>query len=329
MKRHQTHDRRCTYVVAIDATTAPEGGLRSFADYLSTLGVAGCDVLVIDASPAFEFEEHRRILRWVSRHTAARVQHRIADGAIDLLRAAADLAACEKVIVAGEDARYTQGDVDQMCDLLELHEVIEPQVYLDPLPWWGGIEAGRMLVHRGIEPAPDHATTYGFRRSAVRSLRGLAQLDPSEDPVRRLGAVGAEVFPAPDVFIRRRPPQLQEWFRDRPRQATEDFVLPFKTAFFFALIPVALLMFAAGGLQMASGYAGTIAFTSLALALRGRTGASPFFPFRACLFAPVWVFERSVSVYWALFRKLRATVEAPDPNTVPHPASGQRAASGS
>ena len=36
--------------------------------------------------------------------------------------------------------------------MLDAHDCVEPQDYFEPLPWWGGIEAGRMLVHRGIEP---------------------------------------------------------------------------------------------------------------------------------------------------------------------------------
>ena len=42
-----------------------------------------------------------------------------------------------------------------------------------------------------------------------------------------------------------------------------------------------------------------------------RSGATPFFPVRACLAAPLWVLERSVSVYWALFRKLRGLGDEP------------------
>ena len=59
-----------------------------------------------------------------------------------------------------------------------------------------------------------------------------------------------------------------------------------------------------GGMRVASGYAGAIAFGSVALALRGRAGAGRVFPWHACLYAPLWVFERSISVYWALCRKL-------------------------
>jgi hypothetical protein len=66
-----------------------------------------------------------------------------------------------------------------------------------------------------------------------------------------------------------------------------------------------MLLAVLGGVRLAGSYASVIAFATVALALRGRAGAAQFFPLRACLFAPLWVFERSVSVYWALYRRVR------------------------
>src|SRR6185436_4883819 len=124
--------------------------------------VADCDVIVIDNSPQPLFDENRRVLRWVGRHVAPRPRHRAFGGMVDAVRAAFDLASCEKVIVADARVRYSAEAIDKICELLDGHEVVEPQDYLDPLPWWGGIEAGRMLVHRGIEPLPDHGGTFAF-----------------------------------------------------------------------------------------------------------------------------------------------------------------------
>lgn len=301
--------------------------LRDLATYLSTLGVADCDVVILDPSPRPQFDRNARILRWVGRHAALRPEHRAGSG-VDVVRAASEYAACDKVIVAAEDIRYTSAAVGQLCDLLEKHEVVEPQDYLDPMPWWGGIEAGRILIHRGIEPQPDHGATFGFRRSALRALHALSPATSPDAQVRRLAAVGAEVYPAPDVFVRREPGALGEWLSARARFAGEDFELPMKTAFFFSLVPLLVLLAVVGGLQLAGGYAGVIAFASMALAIRGRAGASPFFPLRACLFAPLWVLERSLSVYWALLRKLRGADEDPAGVAVPDRASGTKVASG-
>ena len=327
MRNAKPEDRRCSYVVVIGSSAASASGLRDLASYLSTLGVAGCDVVVLDPSPRLQFELNARILRWVGRHVSVRPEHRSHAGALDPVRSAATLAACEKVIVAADDVRYTPDAVGQICDLLEMHEVVEPQDYLDPLPWWGGIEAGRILLHRGIEPQPDHGATFGFRRSAVRGLRALELLE-LEDQARRLIAAGAEVFPATNVFVRREPGALDEWLSDRPRVASGDFDLPMKSVFFFSLVPMLALLAVLGGVRLAAGYASVIAFASMSLAVRGRAGAGPFFPLRACLFAPLWVFERSLSVYWALFRKLRGDVADTTTEALPQRAPGSRVASG-
>lgn len=311
--------KRCSYVVLIESGTA----LRELARYLSDLGVAGCEVIILDPSPRMQFEQNARTLRWVGKHLRAQ------GGATDLVRAASAVASCEKIVIATDDVRYTGEAIVRICALLDLHEVVEPQDYLDPLPWWGGIDAGRILVHRGIEPRPDHGATFGFRRSAVRSLRMLPASDNAADQVRRLAAYGAEVHPANDVFVRRQPRGFADWLAHRPRLAAEDFELPFRTAFFFALLPVLALLAVLGGATLAGSYAGVIAVASVGLALRGRIGASAFFPLRACLFAPLWLFERSVAVYWALLRKVRGldaeTVRAPAPEHAgDQVASGQR-----
>jgi hypothetical protein len=304
------------------------GELRALGDYLSGLGVAGCDVVVLDLSPRPRFELNGRILRWVGRHVAVRPEHCTPMGLLDRAGAAASVAACDKVIVASEDVRYTTDAVGRLCDLLDAHEVVEPQDYLEPLPWWGSIEAGRILLHRGIEPQPDHGATFGFRRSAVRSMRGFSSGSAVDDPVRRLRAAGAEVFAAGDVFVRREPGTLDEWIEERPRLANGGFSRPFQSAFFVSLMPLLLLLALVGGLQLAGVYAGVIAFSSVGLALNGRTGASAFFPLRTCLFAPLSVFERSVSVYWALFRKIRGTEADPSHIVQPERAKGTKVASG-
>ncbi len=122
--------------------------------------------------------------------------------------------------------------------------------------------------------------------------------------------------------MRRVPPPLDEWMRERPRLADDDFMMPVKSAFFFALLPMAMLLMAFAGVRAMAGYAGAVAFTSIVLAIRGRGGAAAIFPLRTCFFAPLWVLERSVSVYWALLRKLRpATVEA---STVAAEGAAQR-----
>lgn len=320
---------RCSYLVVIERDREADDGLRDLASYLSTLTLAGCDVIVVDGSPAPVFEKNRRILRWVSRHIAARPRHHSFSGRIDVVRTAIDVSSCDRIIVAGDSVRYDDTAVAGVCDLLDSHEVVEPQDYFHPLPWWSGIEAGRMLVHRGVEPLPHHGATFGMRKSSLRGLRGVdVAWSNGDDPVRYLATQGAEIFAACDVFVRRLPPLLNDWLRDRPRQAGDDFDMPVKTAFFFALLPVAMVLAVVGGLRLAGGYAGAIAFASFVLAIRGRGSDSAFFPIRACFSAPVWVLERSLSVYWALAQKLRgSSTEAAHPSVTDR-AARSKVASG-
>jgi hypothetical protein len=183
-----------------------------------------------------------------------------------------------------------------------------------------------MLINRGIERFGDRSSTYAFRRTSVRNIRGA---DVGNDhAIRRLAMRGADVHAAGDLFVRRTPPALAEWLRERAEQADEDFAAPTKTILFLALFPVAVALMMFGGLRIAGGFAGTIAFASAALAIRGRIGASAFYPLRACLFAPLWVVERSISVYWALFRRVRAATAEPKTVSTPVRAPGEQVASG-
>jgi len=329
MRHRNQQERRCTYLVIIDGDRETSGDLHDLASYLSALSVAGCEVVIVDASPSPAFENHRRVLRWVSRHLAVRPRYRSFVGGIDIVRTAVDVSNCDRIIVADENVRYAPAAIESLCGLLDTHEVVEPQDYFEPLPWWSGIEAGRMLVHRGIEPVPDHGVTFGFRKSAVRGLRGVDIVSCNgDDPVRRLASQGAEIFSASDIFVRRLPPALDHWLRERPKQADDDFAMPLKTVFFFALLPMAVLLAMTGGLRVVGGYAGAIAVMSMVLAIRGRSGAAIFFPMRACLCAPLWVLERSVSVYWALFRKLSGSTGDAARVAVAEGGAGTRAASG-
>lgn len=295
--RRAPREHKCSYVVVLNRTD----DLRELARYLSTVGL-DCEVVILDPSPRFLFATNARTLRWVGRHV------HMPGGPSDLTRAASAVATYEKVIVAADDIRYTPDAIARMCALLELHDVVEPQDYLDPLPWWSGLDAGRILIHRGIEPQPDHGATFAFRRTPRRAQ--------------------TETYPATDLFVRRASSAFSEWLALRPKLAGDDFALPVKTAFFLSILPLLILFAVAGSVQLATGYAGAIAFTSMALAVRGRLGAAQFFPLRACLLAPLWVFERSVSVYWALFRKLSGSEGEPLRAATPDRAGERQVVSG-
>jgi hypothetical protein len=280
---------RCTYLVTLerDACDAEIGAL---AAHLSALASMQCEVIIVDRARPDVIESHRRVLRWIGRYLAV-------GGELDVVRTATELATSEKVIVATAEARYTFAEIDAICRLLDRYEMVEPEEFVEPATWWGGIEAGRLLLHRGVDQPAAHST-FAFRKSAFQS-----------GPISQLLDQRAAVFLAHDVFVRREPPLLTSWMRLRPRDAASDFALPFKTAFFLSLIPLLLFVALAGGLTLAAESIGAMAFASVMVAVRGRSGAANYFPLAACFFAPLWIVERSVSVYWALFQRIRGVAE--------------------
>lgn len=312
--------RAFTYAVALDSD-AESGDVLALAHYLSTLGRAGCEVIVVDGSPPELFDEHHRVLRWVSSHHAVLPHCRFIDGRVDLVQAVTELAATERVIIAANDSRYTVDEVRAVCELLNVHEVVEPEEYFDPLPWWGGVDAGCALLHRGVDRAARTRATFAFRTAAFHALRDVPDRSGRND-TRRLALQGAEVYEARGVFVRREPGRFGAWLRSRPREASAELAAPLKTLFFLALVPLLIALTILGGPRVAGGCAAILTAGSVMLALRGRTGAGKFFPARACLFAPLWIAERSVSVYWALFDRLRgATVHAVAPSPLGTPKS--------
>ncbi|HUP46951.1 MAG TPA: hypothetical protein VM779_15700 [Thermoanaerobaculia bacterium] len=260
----------CSYIVPIDAAATTDE-IRVLAGYLSTLGPAGCEVIAIDSAPPESFEQRRRILRWVGRHVAAKR---------DFLEVAVEVASTDKIILAAPDSRYTVADVSAICGLLDGFEAVEPEEFVEPMPWWGAIDAGRMLLQRGLEKGPGRGRTCAFRRSAWKPL------------------FAAELQPAKEVFVRHEPPRFAAWLRARTRAAA----LPLETAAFACILPLLVILAVLGGIGIAGGYAGVVTLASVLVAVRGRAGASRFFPLRACLFAPLAIVERSLSVYCSLFR---------------------------
>jgi hypothetical protein len=220
-----------------------------------------------------------------------------------------EVAPNEKIILADDDIRYTPANIDQMSRLLDDYEMVRPQNFLSPLPWWARMESARMLINRATLRIGDYPGTCAFRRSTmlrVGHYDGDVLFD-NEEIVRHFALAGATINYAIDFFVQKRPPTLRKWKEQRPRQAYEDFGLRAKTALFLSL-PVLMLLSAIG-----AGVAGfvicllTISIFSIALACAGgaRGVASDFIPPWTCLYAPLWIVERSFSTYWAVYWYLR------------------------
>lgn len=268
------------------------------------LAEAGCDVLIVDGSPQEVFAAHGEIWRDGCVHVPVDSQYKYLNGKVNGIHTGVDLATHERIILADDDIRYTPDDVRRMSGLLDSFEMVRPQNYLSPLPSWARMEAVRMLINRAWLAEGDYPGTLGVRRDAMLRLGhydGDVLFD-NEEIVRHFRAHGASVAYARDFFILKRPPSFRKWVEQRPRQAYEDFVMRSKTAFFVLLLPVLTLLCILAGWRWALATLAMMMCGAVQLAARGLSdGARRFFPAWLCLYAPLWVVERSLSTYWAVY----------------------------
>ncbi|MGB8508387.1 MAG: hypothetical protein WCD76_08275 [Pyrinomonadaceae bacterium] len=294
----------CTYLLTIRRVRFDDRVAKDFRDYFRLLTAARCEVLVIDGSPPDVFAAHEEAWRGACRHAAVDARYAYLNGKVNGIHTGVALAAHERIILADDDIRYTPPDVRRMTELLAAHDMVRPQNYLCPLPVWARTEAARMLINRGWMAEGDYPGTLGVRRDAmlrVGHYDGDVLFD-NEEIVRHFRTRGANIRYARDFFILKRPPGFRKWIEQRPRQAYEDFVMRAKTAFFAALPFALVFAWLAGGWRPALALAAFVACGAVLLAARGLgDGASRFFPFRLCAYAPLWVVERTASTYWAFY----------------------------
>ncbi len=309
MNATSRQDVDCTFILPIRRVQVDPLEVERLSDYFQSLRLAGCEVLIVDGSPKPVFEEHGQAWQGFSRHVAPDPKYTYLNGKVNGVHTGVDLASCERIILADDDIRYSAADVKRMCRLLDEFEMVRPQNFLAPLPWWARLETARILINRGVLRAGDYPGTVGFRRSAMRRVGpydGDVLFD-NEEIVRHFALNGANIKYALDFFVLKRPPTFAKWLEQRPRQAYEDFVMRAKTAAFLSVIPatlgLSLLISARSGLLLLA----VLSLVAAVLSCRGlmRNAAYRFFPIGSPLYAPLWILERSLSVYWAFYWRAR------------------------
>lgn len=299
----------CSFIVPIRRVQVDSLEIKRLSNYFRTLDEAGCEVLIVDGSPRSVFEEHAKSWQTVSKHVAPDPKYTYLNGKVNGVHTGIDLASCERIILADDDIRYTAAAVNRMCELLDSFELVRPQNFIAPSPWWARLENARILINRGVLRAGDYPGTCGFRRSAILRVGpydGDVLFD-NEELVRHFAVNGGNIKYALDFFILKRPPTLTKWLEQRPRQAYEDFVMRAKTAAFLAVIPVTLGLSFLTTARSVIFFLAVLSLLSVLLSGRGlmRDAAYRYFPVRSPFYAPLWILERSLSVYWALYWRVR------------------------
>lgn len=298
---------KCTYLLPLRRTAIDTRELWELADYFKLLARAGCEVVVVDGSPAETFAVHHDA--WLIRHCAPDPSYRWLNGKVNGVHTGVHLATYETIILADDDIRYTTENVEQMCRLLEQYEVVRPQNFLRPLYWWARTENARILLNRGWLRAGDYPGTCGFRRSTmlrVDPYDGDVLFD-NEEIIRHFLVRGCRVDHALGFFIRKNAPTLKKWMEQRPRQAYEDFMMRTKTIMFASFVPSLVLLAAFVDRHLALLFFQVTMLVAVIVCAKGlwRNAAHQVFPVSTLFFAPLWIIERSISVYWALYWRLR------------------------
>jgi hypothetical protein len=294
----------CTYLLTIRRTRFDSAEAEDFRQYFELLAEAGCEVLVVDGSPAEIFAAYGEAWRGVCRHETVDPQYKFLNGKVNGIHTGVAIAAHNSIILADDDIRYTPADVKRMSFLLADYEMVRPQNYFKPLPFWARMEAARMLINRAWIREGDYSGTLGVTRTAMRRVGhydGDVLFD-NEEIVRHFRLKNAKIKYARDFFLLKRPATFRKWIEQRPRQAYEDFVMRAKTAFFL-LLPIDFVLFwVFGGWRFALGFVFIVAVGAMLTAAYGLgDGAIRFFPRSIVFYAPLWFVERSFSTYWAFY----------------------------
>ena len=296
---------RSTYLLPIRRATFSATEAAELADYFRTLNAAGCDVLIVDGSPLQVFQLHHEAWHFLSRHEKVDRSHGYLNDKVNGIHTGVNVAQTEKIILADDDIRYAPAEINRVCALLDDFEVVRPQNFLAPLPWWARMEAARMLINRATLRIADYPGTCAFRRETmlrVGHYDGDVLFD-NEEIIRHFARAGATISYATNLFVQKRPPRFRKWIEQRPRQAYEDFGMRAKTALFFSLPVLALAIGLAWGVKGFLLYLLALCLGSITLAAAGRLRgtAAQYFPRSVIFFAPLWIIERSFSTYWALY----------------------------
>ncbi len=291
--------RRLSYVLPLRSLSG-DRETEELTEYLAWLG-ARADLVIVDGSEAVGFEANRR--RWAAFATHVRPGEdiRCLNGKVRGVLTGLRVAAEDAVVIADDDVRYDDDNLETMARLLADADLVRPQNYFDPLPWYARWDTARILCNRAV--GNDFPGTMGVRRSFLRSIGGYDGdvLFENLELIRTVTAAGGRVIEAPDLFVRRRPPTFTRFLEQRPRQAYEEWAQPLRFAVFLATGPAVATVATRRPRRILLVALFTIAAAGFG---RVRNRGRGVFDRLSPLLAPLWVAERAILSWVALARRL-------------------------
>ena len=286
--------RRLSYVVPLRRRRPAQDDL---ADYLGGLA-RQLDVVVVDGSDPPVFAAHHQAFGTAVRHVPVDADLHGRYGKVDGVVTGVRAARHERVVVADDDVRYGEEELERVDRLLHDAHLVRPQNYFRPAPWHARWDTARSLLNRAF--GADHPGTLGLRRSVLLRAGGYDGdcLFENLELVRTVETMGGRVVSPPDLFVRRLPPPTRHFWSQRVRQAYDSFAVPGRLAAELALLPaVAVLVRGRRTAALAAGAGLSVAVAEVG---RRRGGGRAVFPASAAAWAPVWLAERAVCAWLAV-----------------------------
>ena len=290
--------RALTYVLPLRRWSV--GTDDELVDYLGWLSPRA-ETIVVDGSDEPVFAAHARSFGSIVRHipvdTDLTGRYGKVNGTVTGVRAACH----EAVIIADDDVRYDAGGLARMERLLSDADLVRPQNYFHPVPWHARWDTARTLLNRAV--GADFPGTLGVRRSRLLAAGGYDGdcLFENLELIRTIEVLGGRVVSPLDFYVRRLPPSRRHFWSQRVRQAYDDFALPARMAAELALAPASGLLALRRPRALAAGAALAVI---AAEAGRRRAGGASVFPPSCSLFAPLWLAERGVCSWLAVWNRV-------------------------
>ena len=276
---------------------------EELAEYLARIAPLVAEVIVVDGSDPGVFAANAAAWGEHVRHVPPGEGETWLMGKVAGVRTGVELASRELVVIADDDVRYEPGALRRAAELLDSHDLVRPQNYFVRLPWHARWDTARTLLNRSL--GRDYPGTLAVRRSRMLAM-GMYDGDvlfENLELMRTARAHGGSIASPLGLYVARIPPSAAHFWGQRTRQAYDDFALPLRMALWLAVLP--LLLLSASKRRPSLALAPAAVSVAAAEVGRRRSGGASVFPATSSLLAPIWILERGVCAWLAVWQRLR------------------------